>query len=628
LGIVPRGLRHLHAEITDSGSSLTDIHRILRSVFGYDCFRPGQEDIVAHLVAGAHVLAVMPTGAGKSLCYQVPALAREGLAVVVSPLVALMQDQVAALKLSGVAAETINSAADRETNVAVWKRVTAGGVRILYLSPERLMTERMIAALQRLKLSLIAVDEVHCMSQWGAAFRPEYDALKSLRVAFPGVPIGAFTATADEVTRKDIAVKLFGCEVRTFISGFDRPNIRLTVRPKANSKTQLLEFLRKHRGESGIVYALSRRSVEEWAAFLASKGHRAVAYHAGLSADERSDAQNLFMTDKGIIVCATIAFGMGIDKPDVRFVFHADLPQSLDAYYQEIGRAGRDGEAAEAHMVFGLQDIIMRRRFIDDEGAGPERARREHKRLDALVAYCETPDCRRQSLLGYFGEYSEPCGNCDVCLDPADKVDGTPQAKLICAAIEASGERFGAAHIADILLGKASEKVMNFNHQNLPVFGKGAAHSRSHWQSFIRQMVGGGILTIDVAGFGGLSLSAKAQALRDGTAPFRYRPDLVRSTRKDKRLAAGGEGAAGLDQKGDALLGRLKALRLRLAKARGVAAYIIFSDRSLIDMAQKMPLTKWDFGEVNGVGANKLEQFGEAFLEEIRQFAAETALRR
>jgi ATP-dependent DNA helicase RecQ len=359
-------------------------HKVLRDVFGYESFRPGQEEIVDAMLAGKHVLAVMPTGAGKSLCYQVPALARGGLAIVVSPLVALMQDQVAALKLAGVSAETINSAADRETNVDIWKRVASGETRILYLAPERLMTERMISALQRLDVTLIAVDEVHCMSQWGASFRPEYDALQNLRTAFPNTPIGAFTATADEVTRKDIATKLFGGRVQEFVAGFDRPNIRLTVKPKSNTAKQLLEFLEDRKGESGIVYCLSRRSVDETSEMLQGKGYAAVAYHAGLSPQKRSDAQDRFMTEKGIIVVATIAFGMGIDKPDVRYVFHADLPGTLDAYYQEIGRAGRDGQEADAHMLFGLQDIIMRRKFIDQEGGGPERTRREHKRSPRL----------------------------------------------------------------------------------------------------------------------------------------------------------------------------------------------------------------------------------------------------
>ncbi len=408
---------------------MTAKYQILRETFGYDAFRPGQEEIVDGLIAGRHVLAVMPTGSGKSLCFQVPALVKGGLAIVVSPLVALMQDQVAALKLAGVAAETINSSATREGNVEIWKRVASGEVRLLYLSPERLMTERMISALKRLDVRIIAIDEAHCISQWGASFRPEYDMLRGLKDAFPGVPIGAFTATADEATRRDIVTKIFGGTAEVFVAGFDRPNIKLTVEAKQNAKKQLLDFLEDHRGESGIVYSLSRKSTEETAAALVKDGHRAVPYHAGLSAGDRGDAQDLFMAEKGVIVCATIAFGMGIDKPDVRFVFHTDLPSSLDAYYQEIGRAGRDGLSAEAHMVFGLSDIQMRRRFIDQEEGGEERRRREHKRLDALVAYCEAPECRRQALLAYFGEFSEPCGNCDVCLDPSGLIDGTAEAR-------------------------------------------------------------------------------------------------------------------------------------------------------------------------------------------------------
>jgi ATP-dependent DNA helicase RecQ len=596
---------------------MTPTYKILRDVFGYDEFRPGQETVVDSLMAGEHVLAVMPTGAGKSLCYQVPALARGGLAIVVSPLVALMQDQVAALKLAGVSAETINSAADRETNVAIWQKVAAGEINLLYLSPERLMTERMIGALQRLSPTLFAVDEVHCMSQWGASFRPEYDMLQTLREHFPDTPIGAFTATADEVTRKDITAKLFGGSVKEFVAGFDRPNIRLTVKPKSNTSKQLLEFLAERKGESGIVYCLSRKSVDETAILLQQKGYPAVAYHAGLSATARSDAQDRFMTDKGIIVVATIAFGMGIDKPDVRYVFHADLPGTLDAYYQEIGRAGRDGEEADAHMLFGLQDIIMRRKFIDGDGGGPERTRREHKRMDALVSYCEAPDCRRQSLLGYFGEFSEPCGNCDVCLDPADRIDGTPEAKLIFNAIHATGDRFGTIHVVDILTGKASDKAIQLGHDRTSAFASGRDRSRGDWQSLIRQLVGGGFLTIDVAGFGGISVSAKGRELERGETAFRYRPDLVRGAKKATRRA---NQPPVKDNRADALLVRLKALRMRLAKSRGVAAYIIFSDRTLIDMANRVPLTKWDMGEVSGVGAAKLEQLGEVFLAEIKNF--------
>jgi ATP-dependent DNA helicase RecQ len=603
---------------------MTATARVLRDVFGYESFRPGQAEIVDTLLAGQNVLAVMPTGAGKSLCYQVPALVRDGLCIVVSPLVALMQDQVSALKLAGVKAESINSAADRDSNVEVWKRVAAGEVRILYLAPERLMTERMLTALQKLSLSMIAVDEVHCMSQWGASFRPEYDALQNLRQWFPGVPIGAFTATADAVTRHDIATKLFGGTFKEFVSGFDRPNITLTVKPKDNSNAQLLAFLADRKGESGIVYCLSRKSVEETALLLQSKKYAAVAYHAGLSAAARSDAQDRFMTEKGIIVVATIAFGMGIDKPDVRFVFHADLPGTLDAYYQEIGRAGRDGQEADAHMLFGLQDIRMRRRFVDDEGGGPERARREHKRLDALVSYCEAPDCRRQALLGYFGEFAEPCGNCDVCLDPMDKVDGTPEAKLIFAAIRATGDRFGAVHVIDVLMGKANDKAVQLGHDKSTVFGSGKHRPRGDWQSLIRQLVGAGFLVIDTAGFGGISVAAKGLALQRGEIAFRYRPDLVRTAKRSDRRAAL---PTSVDPRADTLLVQLKALRLKLAKARGVAAYLIFSDRSLIDMANRVPLTKWDFGEVSGVGAAKQEQFGDVFLKEIKAFVSESLSR-
>ena len=491
-------------------------HKILRDVFGYDSFRPGQEAIVDHLLAGRNVLAVMPTGAGKSLCFQIPALVKNALTIVVSPLVALMQDQVVTLKLAGVAAETINSAASREENVEIWQRVASGAVRILYLAPERLMTERMISALQRLDVAMIAVDEAHCISQWGASFRTEYDALQNLKSSFPGVPIGAFTATADETTRRDMVAKLFGGRAEVFVSGFDRPNIKLTVERKANSKKQMLDFMQEHRGESGIVYALSRKKTEEWAALLKDEGFKALPYHAGMSADARAENQNIFMAEKGIVVCATIAFGMGIDKPDVRFVFHADLPGTLDAYYQEIGRAGRDGEVADAHMIFGMQDVMMRRKFIDQEGGDEKFIKLQLRRLSSLVNFAQSSTCRRQVLLQYFGETSEPCSNCDVCLGYAD--------------INQSAERI---------------------------------------------------------------------------------------PKREQRKERNAQYTQGMDAQGEGLLVRLKALRMKLAKARGVAAYVIFADRSLIDMATKKPLTKWDFGEVHGVGAAKQEQFGAIFLEAI-----------
>jgi ATP-dependent DNA helicase RecQ len=598
--------------------SMTKKFEILRNVFGFDEFRPGQEEIVDSLVAGQHVLAVMPTGSGKSLCFQVPALVKGGLTVVVSPLVALMQDQVAALKLAGVAAETINSAASREANVEIWQRVACGKIRLLYLAPERLMTERMISALQRLNVDLIAVDEAHCISQWGASFRPEYEALHGLREAFPSVPIGAFTATADEAARRDIVAKLFGGRAEVYVSGFDRPNIALNVEVKENTKKQLADFLQDHEGESGIVYALSRKSTEDIAAFLVTKGHRAVAYHAGLSAERRAEAQDLFMTEKSVIVCATIAFGMGIDKPDVRFVFHADLPSSLDAYYQEIGRAGRDGGEAVAHMVFGLGDIRMRRNFIDESDADEGHKRREHQRLNALVSYCEAPSCRRVNLLGYFGETSGPCGNCDICSSPSETLDGTHEALKILAAVRATGERFGAVHIVDILLGKANEKAVTLNHVDLPVFGTGTDRQRTEWQTLMRQMVGAGFLIHDVGGYGGLSVSERGRALMRGEGEFRYRRDMIRTTKRKARGTA--MAAAGFEPRQDALLTRLKALRSKLAGARRVPAYVIFSDRALIDMAIRMPLTHDDFAEVHGVGAAKLKEFGTAFLAEVAGF--------
>jgi ATP-dependent DNA helicase RecQ len=590
-------------------------YQILKDTFGYDAFRPGQEHIVQSLIAGKNVLAVMPTGSGKSLCFQVPALTLGGLTIVISPLVALMQDQVTALKLAGVSAETINSSRSRDENVETWKKVAAGDVSLLYLAPERLMTDRMLSALQRLPVKLIAVDEAHCIAQWGPSFRPEYDALKGLRDAFPGIPVGAFTATADEATRSEIATKIFAGRVEVYVAGFDRPNIRITVNPKNNSTKQLLAFLEERKGQSGIVYALSRKSTESWAAELSRNGIRALPYHAGLTAEMRARHQDIFMTEKGVVICATIAFGMGIDKPDVRFVFHADLPSSMDAYYQEIGRAGRDGEPAEAHMVYGASDIQMRRRFINDEGAGDERKWREHKRLDALVAFCETVSCRRQNLLSYFGESAESCGNCDACLDPSATVDGTEEARLVLRTVKLTGQRFGATHLIDVMLGASNERAVALGHTLLDVFGKGNSVKRAQWQAMVRQMLGGGYLALDMAGHGGLSIGDKGQSLLSGNLEFKHR--IASSTPQKVKPQ---QTNIDLDESSDALLQRLKKLRFKLANQRRVPAYVIFSDRTLIDMAQRKPVTKWDFGEVHGVGAAKLEQFAKVFLAEIADY--------
>ena len=593
--------------------------QILKDIFGFDSFRPGQEAAMRTLLSGRHLLTVMPTGSGKSLCFQVPALVRGGLTIVVSPLVALMQDQVSALRLAGVAADSINSSLSRDDNVAAWRRAAAGETRLLYLAPERLMTERMLAALARLDVRLIAVDEAHCISQWGPAFRPEYEGLARLRDLFPGVPIAALTATADEATRADIAERLFGGDVETLVLGFDRPNIRLTVSPKKEWKRQLLDTVGRHAGASGIVYCLSRRKTEETAEFLVGEGFKALPYHAGMSKEAREANQNRFMTERGIVMVATIAFGMGIDKSDVRYVVHADLPGSLEAYYQEIGRAGRDGAAAEAHMLFGLADIRMRRSFIEEEAAGEERRRREHRRLDALLAFCEAPACRRQILLSYFGEQAEPCGNCDVCLDPAELTDGTAEAKLVLAAIRQSGERYGAAHVIDILRGTETEKVAASGHNDLAVFGAGAARRKPEWQALIRQLTAAGFLSVDIGGYGGLMIAERGQTLSRGEGVFLYRADHVVKPRRETRR---GEAMAPMSDEASALLAALKELRLRLARERQVPAYVIFSDRTLADMAEKQPRTEAEFAVVNGVGAAKLRDFAGIFLATIRAHEA------
>ena len=591
--------------------------RILQDVFGFDAFRPGQEAAVGALLAGRHVLTVMPTGSGKSLCFQVPALVLDGLTVVVSPLVALMQDQVAALRLAGVAADTINSSRGRADNVAAWRRVAAGETRLLYLAPERLMTDRMLAALAALPVKLFAVDEAHCISQWGPSFRPEYEDLGRLRDLFPRVPIAALTATADTVTRRDIARRLFGGEVETIVLGFDRPNIRLAVEMKRDWKRRLRTFVAGRRGRSGIVYCLSRKKTEETAALLDADGVRALAYHAGMDKSLRERAQNVFMTEPGAVIVATIAFGMGIDKADVRFVFHADLPGSIESYYQEIGRAGRDGEPAEAFMLYGLADIRMRRTFIENEEAGDDRKRREHKRLDALLGYCEAPGCRRTALLDYFGERAGACGNCDVCLDPGERLDGTEDARKALSAVYRSGERFGAAHVVDILRGTETDKIVRAGHDRLPTFGTGAARGKAAWLSLIRQMVAAGILRLDIAGYGGVATTEKGRALLRGEGEFRYREDTVAQAPAAPRRPRAAPADQALTDDQTALLGVLKALRLRIAKERGVPAYVVFSDRSLIDMARRRPRTAEDFAEVHGVGAAKLKDFAPRFLAAI-----------
>ncbi len=569
------------------------------------------------LLAGRNVLAVMPTGSGKSLCFQIPALVYGGLTIVVSPLVALMRDQVAALQIAGVRAETINSSSSRDKNIAVWRRVASGETRILYLSPERLMTAPMLAALSRLNVRLIAIDEAHCISQWGPSFRPEYQGLSGLSGFFPGIPVAALTATADEVTREDIVAQLFAGDAATVVLGFDRPNIRLAVEMKKNWKAQMLAFIRGHEGESGIVYCLSRKKTEEAALFLRDRGINALPYHAGMDSGEREKNQNIFMTEPATVMTATIAFGMGIDKSDVRFVFHADLPGSIEAYYQEIGRAGRDGHPADAHMLYGLDDIRMRRVFIEQENAGEDRKRREYRRLDALLGYCEAPACRRQTLLTYFGEETRPCGNCDLCLSPVELEDGTTAARKILSAVHRTGQRYGALHIIDILLGTVTAKVATAGHDSLPTFGAGADRGKDEWRSLIRQLVAAGFLILDVRNYGGLAITGPGLTLLGGETSFSYRKDAV--LKAVPRKAKGpGASASDLTATENELFNRLRELRLALSRERQVPAYVIFSDRTLADMARKKPGTREEFASVNGVGSAKLEEFADQFLEVVK----------
>ena len=597
--------------------------RVLKEVFGFDTFRPGQEEIVNSILAGRDTLALMPTGAGKSLCFQIPALVRGGLTIVVSPLIALMQDQVAALKLAGVAADAIHSSNSRSQNVAIWHRVAAGELKILYLSPERLMTERMLAALARLPVSLVAVDEAHCISQWGPSFRPEYEALGGLRDRFPGVPIAGFTATADEVTREDIRAKLMAPDAELYVSSFDRPNIQLSVEPKSGAKKQLLSFLDRHRGESGIVYCLSRRLADEYAVDLSASGIRALPYHAGMDAGTRTVNQDTFITEPGVVMVATIAFGMGIDKPDVRFVFHTDIPGGIEAYYQEIGRAGRDGLPAEACMLYGLADIRTRRMFIDEQSGNEGHQRREHARLNALLGYCEAPVCRRVTLLAYFGERIEPCGNCDICRNPVALLDATEDAQQILSAILQPRQIYGAGHIVDVLRGTLTEKVEKARHDGLASFGSGAHLSANDWRSIIRQLVAGDFLHIDVGGYGGLKATLKGRELQEGQGVFERRAETLRPKAKAARARGPDVIAAGLlDTAEIDLLEALKVLRRKLAEERAVPAYVIFSDRSLEDMARRRPETREAFAEVHGVGAAKLRDLAAPFLAAIAEYAS------
>ncbi len=593
----------------------------MHDVFGYSAFRPGQEEIVDLILDRQNVLVVMPTGAGKSLCYQIPALVSDRLAVIVSPLVALMDDQVAGLRANGVAAACVHSGLSRDEQVANWRSVASGQCRLLYLSPERLMTARMLEALERLDPAFLIVDEAHCISKWGASFRPEYEQLSALGERFPNAAIAAFTATADEATREDIVQRLFRGKGKILLHGFDRPNLRLSALAKTDWRKQLLRFLEDKREDAGIVYCLSRKSTEEVAEFLRGSGVNAIAYHAGQEADVRRANQNRFMTEAAVVMVATIAFGMGIDKPDIRYVCHLNLPSSMEAYYQEIGRAGRDGLPAETLLLFDLSDMRQRRQFIENDDADETHKMREHKRLDALLAYCDAAQCRRAALLSYFDEECEPCGNCDNCLSPPKMIDGSQQARMLFCAISDTGEAFGAVHVIDVLCGAGGQKIITRGHEKLKSYGRGAGKPKDYWQAFIRQAVAGNYLSINIQKYGALQLTRRGRAVIEGEENFALREivDTDIASSRSERSSSTRKGAKAAVPAGDqALLTALKACRLELAREREVPAYVIFPDATLLEMASLRPGTMKLMAQINGVGPRKLEEFGALFLRVIQ----------
>ena len=598
---------------------------LLGRVFGYDRFRGQQETIIEHTIAGGDSLVLMPTGGGKSLCYQIPALVRPGAAVIVSPLIALMRDQVAALQQLGVRAAFLNSTLTAPEAADVEAQLRAGRLDLLYVAPERLLAERTLALLADAGLALFAIDEAHCVSQWGHDFRPEYLQLAALGERFPGVPRIALTATADEATRREIVDRLGLAGARVFTGGFDRPNIRYRVAPKQSPREQLARLLdAEHRGDAGIVYCLSRRRVEETAEWLRGRGIDARPYHAGLGAAERGAAQDAFVRGEGRVIVATIAFGMGIDKPDVRFVAHLDLPKSLEAYYQETGRAGRDGLPATAWMAYGLQDVIALRQMVDGSEADEARKRIEMRKLDAMLGYCELATCRRRALLAYFGETPpDRCGNCDNCLQPPESWDATEAAQQALSCVYRTGQRFGTGYVIDVLRGKDDDRIRRFRHDRIPTFGVGADLDAGQWRSVVRQLVARGLLSVDVDGYGSLRLTAAARPVLRGEATVELRRDARAPSQRRGAREARDRVRAVLHPDSQALFDALRARRRTLAESQGVPPYVIFHDASLIEMAQGRPRSMDAFALVPGVGAAKLARYGETFLAVIREHARE-----
>jgi ATP-dependent DNA helicase RecQ len=598
--------------------------RILQDVFGYPAFRGQQQEIVTHLAGGGDALVLMPTGGGKSLCFQVPALLREGMGVVVSPLIALMQDQVAALQEAGVRAAALNSSMSWPQVQDIERKVRTGDLDLLYVAPERLLTDRCLELLDSVaKIALFAIDEAHCVSQWGHDFRPEYIRLAVLAQRYPGVPRIALTATADESTRKEITARLHLQNARIFVASFDRPNIRYRIAEKQNARKQLLEFIRReHDGESGIVYCLSRATVDETAAFLAGQGVNALPYHAGLDNSTREANQSRFIREDGVVMVATIAFGMGIDKPDVRFVAHLDLPKSIEGYYQETGRAGRDGLPADAWMIYGLGDVIQQRWMIEQSEAAEDYKRIFTAKLDAILGLCEAADCRRVRLLDYFGEASQPCGNCDNCLTPPEEWDGTEAARKLMSCIlrcqQASGFSFGAQQIIDVLRGKSTPKVLQFGHERLSTFGIGTDLDVMQWRSVLRQLVMLRLVRVDHERFNTLRLTEASRAVLKGERQLRLRRSVKAVPKRPERRLIDktrvGAEATELAELDEVVYEALRTWRREVSKEHGVPAYTVFHDSTLRELARVRPKSLIELRTISGIGATKLERYGEALL--------------
>ncbi len=602
--------------------------QLLHDIFGYTAFRDAQQAIVEHVSAGGDALVLMPTGGGKSLCYQLPALLRDGVAIVVSPLIALMQNQVEALQQLGVKAAFLNSSLEAEAVREVSGQLTRGELKILYVAPERLLMPNFLVLMEQVQagygIALFAIDEAHCVSQWGHDFRPEYRQLTVLHERFPSVPRIALTATADAPTRGEIVERLALENAQQFVSSFDRPNIKYRITLKANARQQLEAFLKaEHPDDAGIVYCLSRKKVEETAEWLKARGWDALPYHAGLDADTRNLNQRRFLREEGVIMVATVAFGMGIDKPNVRFVAHLDLPKSMEGYYQETGRAGRDGLPANAWMTYGLGDVVSMRQMLDSGDAPEERKRVERQKLDALLGFCESTACRHQTLLRYFGEqHPGDCGQCDNCLQPVDTWDATQAAQMALSCVYRTGQRFGVVHLIDVLLGKVTEKIQQFNHQALSTFGVGQGLAQAQWSSVFRQLVAGGFLESDMQLYGGLKLTEAARPVLRGEQEVWLRRDAEVSSRKSSKVERSSrvkEAYAGAHE--DPLWLVLKAKRMELAKEQGVPPYVIFHDSTLLEILNQKPQTLDEMGRISGIGQAKLARYGDAFLQEIKDAA-------